>query len=175
MKENVLVRKARVADAGNLAVLLQQVWISTYAEEGIRTEFSDYVLDEFTPTAVRARLLEEGKMSLVVEADGHIMAYVEVNLRAKCPHKYVDAPELAVLYVLERFKRRGLGRRLLREVEQLLLEQGYGALWTSVYYWNTNAIEFYHRKGFHKVGITYFEMDGNRYENWIMLKGRLSM
>jgi diamine N-acetyltransferase len=54
--ENIIIRKARVEDARNLTVLKQQVWISTYAEEGIRNEFSQYVLAEFTSEQIAGKL-----------------------------------------------------------------------------------------------------------------------
>ncbi len=44
----VTIREVKPADLKNLAVLKQQVWISTYATEGIIEEYSSYVLSEFS-------------------------------------------------------------------------------------------------------------------------------
>lgn len=43
-----MIRVARKQDAINLAVLSMQVWLETYAQEGIRSEYSHHVLNTFT-------------------------------------------------------------------------------------------------------------------------------
>lgn len=170
MKDDTVIRKAQIGDVGNLTVLLQQVWIATYAEEGIRTEFSSYVLNEFTTEKIQNRLLNDRKICLIAEKDSHLRGCVEVDFNAVCPEQSIKSPEITVLYVLERFKGQGIGRLLLEEVERLLAQKGCKSYWLTVYHLNSSAIAFYSRMGFKKVGITHFEMDGNRYENWILLK-----
>jgi Acetyltransferases len=170
MKEDLVIRQVNANDAGNLAVLLQQVWIATYAEEGIRIELSNYVLNEFTLEKIQRRLLDNGKICLIAEKNSHLRGYVEVDYNAVCPEQSITFPEVTVLYVLERFKGQGIGRLLLANVERLLVQRGCKGYWLTVYHLNRGAIDFYCKMGFNKVGVTYFEMDGNRYENWIMLK-----
>ena len=43
-----MIRKAVKEDCINLAVLSLEVWLDTYAIEGIRTEYSSYVITNFT-------------------------------------------------------------------------------------------------------------------------------
>jgi hypothetical protein len=45
---SINLRLANLDDATNLVVLKQQVWVSTYAIEGIQKEYSVYLLDIFT-------------------------------------------------------------------------------------------------------------------------------
>lgn len=45
-------------DAANLAALSIEVWLHTYARDGIRQAFSDYVLREFTAERFAAHIAD---------------------------------------------------------------------------------------------------------------------
>jgi GNAT superfamily N-acetyltransferase len=165
------IRKATPNDIYNLAVLKQQVWIATYAEEGIRTELSKYVLSEFTIENIRKTIQDTSRVMLIAETGSHLVGCIEIALNEKSPVKLeVDYPEIAVLYVLERFKGKGAGKMLLEKAIQNIKNLGHNAVWLTVYYKNHKALEFYLRNGFKSIGSTYFVMDGNRYKNDVMLK-----
>jgi len=167
----VIIRKAGLDDATNIAVLKQQVWISTYAVEGIRQEFSGYVLAEFTVDKVREVLLKTDLQILVAMQENHLIGCVEVSLTPTRPTATIDAcPEMTVLYVLDRFGGMGIGRQLLTEALQELSGHGYNRLWLTVYHENERAINFYKKNRFMPVGEKSFEMNGNKYKNWIMLR-----
>jgi len=169
-KTEVLIRAAEISDVNNLTVLKQQVWIATYAVEGIRTEFSTYVLSEFTSDKLLETILDKNKILLIAEIDNHLVGCVEVNLRCDCPVDLVqDQPEIAVLYVLERYTGVGIGLKLLTEALSELKEKDFKAAWLTVYHKNERALKFYTKNNFRIVGITSFEMDGNQYENKVMM------
>jgi len=166
---NVIIRKATLNDALNLVVLKQQVWIATYATEGIRTEFSNYVLSEFTPEKIKQSILSSSKITFIAEIDNHIVGCVEIDYSTKCESSLITYPEITVLYVLECFCGKGIGKSLLNEAFLELKETGYTGAWLTVYYKNFRAITFYNKIGFKEHGSTFFEMEGNLYENKIMV------
>ena len=45
-----MVRDATKDDCAKLAVLSIKVWLDTYAREGIKSEYAEYVLSSFTTT-----------------------------------------------------------------------------------------------------------------------------
>lgn len=164
------IRKANLDDVLNLAVLKQQVWIATYAEEGIRTEFSRYVLDKFTFENIQKTIQDKNRVIYIAENNNHLIGCVEIALNEKCPIEIkTDCPEIAVLYVLERFKGKGIGKFLLRKTIEHIKELGHKSVWLTVYHKNHRALEFYHRNDFIPIGSTFFKMDSNRYENKVMM------
>lgn len=167
MKINI--RKAELKDTANLAVLKQQVWIATYATEGIRTEFSDYVLSQFTKEKERELIENPDKLIFVAEIDNHIIACVELALDTKCSIPEITSPEITVLYVLERFCGKNIGKMLLEKTYIEAKKMNFNSVWLTVYHENERAIKFYKRNKFKELGSTYFEMDGNKYENRIMI------
>lgn len=166
---NYTIRKANLSDALNLTVLKQQVWISTYAVDGIREEFSKYVSETFTPDSTTRIIENPNNIVLVAEKDNHLIGCTEINLLSLCPEQtYKNSPEVTVLYVLERFQGIGLGKELLNKCIDELGSLGYKSVWLTVYHQNLKAIKFYERNRFVNVGRTDFEMGGNKYPNEIM-------
>lgn len=168
--ENISIRKSDLGDVSNLTVLKQQVWIATYAVEGIRTEFSDYVLSEFTTENIRKSIQDSNKLIYIAEIDKHIIGCVEIDFNAKCPVETKTGPEIAVLYILERFIGMGIGKILLDKSILFCKEMDFKTVWLTVYYKNERAINFYVKNRFKEAGNTYFEMGGNRYENKVMVR-----
>ncbi len=164
------IRKAELSDAANLAVLKQQVWIATYAEQGIRKEFSDYVLSEFEVDNVRLSISDVNVVTYIAEIDNHSVGCVEIAFNTECPVSSVKAPEITTLYVLERFLGRGIGKMLLDKATAVLRKMNFNTVWLTVYHLNERAISFYENNGFTEIGKAYFEMNDNRYENKVMLR-----
>ncbi|MHC1774464.1 MAG: N-acetyltransferase family protein [Lentimicrobium sp.] len=169
--DNLSIRQAEPGDVPNLTVLKQQVWIATYATEGIRTEFSRYVLDEFTEENTRRQIEDERKLILIAEINEHLLGCIELAFNEVCPAGAVSGPEIAVLYVLERFCGKGIGKALLDQAVMKLKNAGYTNAWLTVYYKNENAIGFYKRQHFTEVGKTFFNLGENQYENKVMMLG----
>ena len=168
--ENINIRKVDLGDALNLAVLKQQVWIATYAVEGIRTEFSDYVLSEFTIENIRKTILNNNKFIYVAEIEQHLIGCLEIAFNVKCPVNTETGPEIAVLYVLERYTGMGIGKTLLNRALSLCDELKFSSVWLTVYHKNEREINFYLKNSFEDAGSTFFEMGGNKYENKVLIR-----
>lgn len=170
---NSFIRPAAPSDIPNLTVLGQQVWIATYADEGIRDEFSTYVLEHFTPAKIEKDISEH--IWFVAEKNGHLIGYVTIYSENKTPQCVLErsngnVPEIRNLYVLERFLGRGIGFELMTYAEKYLKQQGFSSVWLDVFCENTRAIAFYKRQGYEQIGSTFFEETGPRYENYVMFK-----
>lgn len=170
MTDQLVIRRALPSDAPNLVVLKQQVWVATYATEGIRLEFSEYLLNEFTLSNELDSLNDSGKITLLAESHNHLIACAVIVLQTKMPiTPYELIPEISVLYVLERFTGLGIGKLLMSHTTNILKEHGFVKLFLTVYHENMRALNFYRIYGFEEVGITHFEMGGNRYENKVLV------
>lgn len=167
----MLIRPARFEDARNLAALAIQVWLHTYATEGLRDALSAFVLEAFTPETFLARMEDPQRQLLVAEHNGHLVGYAELDFEA--PREDVPGvrTELATLYVQEHFAGQGIGKRLLEAcAEEAQRRTGSAAYWLSVYHGNANAIAFYHKQGFTERGAFDFEFGGERHRNLVMAR-----
>ncbi|MCU0938084.1 MAG: GNAT family N-acetyltransferase [Burkholderiaceae bacterium] len=165
------LRPAQAADALPLRVLGQQVFLDTYATEGIRPSLAREVLETFSERETQAALADAGSCIRVAERDGHLVGFAHLRLRAlqALAPAGVQA-ELLRLYVQAPFAGRGLGRALLADVERRAREGGATVLWLTVWVHNARARAFYARHGFSDCGSTWYEFEGERHENRVLAR-----
>ncbi|MFA9370890.1 MAG: GNAT family N-acetyltransferase [Labilibaculum antarcticum] len=167
----ILIRKATLSDLNSLAVLKQQVWISTYATNGLIEEFSNYVLSEYSAENVRESITDKNKLTLIALNDGCIIGCVEILLTPKNPIKKIKpCIEISTFYILERFQGVGIGKKLLTECLNEIEKLNHDKVWLTVYYKNQQAIDFYQKQGFNHIGKMDFMLGKDKHMNYIMIK-----
>ena len=171
MSSEATIREGVPADAERLAVLATQVWLHTYATDGISTVIARYVLSELSVSKFLDCLARESSTVLVAEIDLNIVGYALVTMDVPCPS---GSPmvELASLYVQEHFARQAIGSSLLLQSQALALRRtGSSAIWLMVNAQNWPAIAFYEKHGLVKTGTAFFELGGEKHENHVLVSG----
>lgn len=163
-----LIRQATNADAANLAVLATQVWLDTYAKQGVRRALADYVLSEFSSERFMQRIAALDQRILLAEKAQHLVGFARIALASPMPKQAKHHTELASLYVQPAFKGRGIGTHLLAAAKAVAQSQSQ-TLWFSVNAQNEKALAFYQHASCIIVGDTYFELDGERHLNHLVL------
>lgn len=98
------IRPAAHDDALCLSVLAMQVFLDTYATEGIRPAIAREVLASYAPETYRQLLQTPAVFILVAERHGHLVGFAQVMLGTTHPLVQATAPaELDRLYVQEPF------------------------------------------------------------------------
>ncbi|MDE2429430.1 MAG: GNAT family N-acetyltransferase [Burkholderiales bacterium] len=167
----ILLRPARLSDASNLAALGMQVWLHTYATQGLRDTIADYVLNTFTEQRCRQRIADAQQSLVVAERNAHLVAYAALDFSTTHPSVPAAATELATLYVQAHFSGQAIGTRLLDACAELALERtGSAQLWLTVNSQNSRARHFYAKHGYTQCGTSYFEFGGERHENLVMCR-----
>lgn len=167
----IIIRKAELNDLNNLAVLKQQVWISTYATEGLVEKFSSYVLSEYSVDSVRKSITDKKKLTLIATYNNALVGCVEILLTPQCPIKDIEpCIEISTFYILERFQGLGIGKKLLIECLDQIKQMNQHNVWLTVYYKNQNAIDFYLKQNFNHIGEMDFLLGEEKHKNYIMIK-----
>ncbi|MFD2563662.1 GNAT family N-acetyltransferase [Aquimarina rubra] len=169
MNSTITFRKAKKEDALRLSILYKQVYMKTYATQGITHEFANFVTNKFSVEAIEKTIEEQDTVIVAYHKDNPV-GVAEIVYNSPCPIPSVTAPELGKLYVLDWFFGKGIGYGLLNEVEKELTDKGYKELWLWVYIKNKRAISFYKKQQFECIGNAFFQMEVNSYENHVMLK-----
>jgi diamine N-acetyltransferase len=164
------VRAGSLDDAPCLAVLAMQVFLDTYAPNGIRPDLAREALTVYSPEAFGARLREPDAAVDVVEREGHLVAFIDVAPADASPAPGIEGPEVRRLYVQAPFKRQGIGRALLQRAERRLAARGAAVLWLTAYAGNAGALAFYPALGYADAGRRDHVFEGQRYENRIFVK-----
>ena len=164
-------RPGTEADALCLGVLATQVFLDTYATDGIRTAIAHEVLEQLSTPAVSAMLATPGMRFIVAERADHLVGFAQLSLDAVhelMPHR--PAAELNRLYVQDRFTGRGIGKALLARAEVLARDEGAATLWLTAWVGNTRALAFYPRCGYLDRGPTIYEFRGEQHGNRLFSK-----
>lgn len=163
---NIIIREAIAEDALCIGVLGMQVFLDTYATEGIRSSIANEALQAFAPHAIAALIAQPGTSLLVAETNGHLIGFAQIKLNAS--HSMIDtadAAELQRLYLQERFTGCGLGYQLLQAAEQNAARNGAALLWATVWVGNERALGFYPRRGYALLGSPTYSFQGETHGN----------
>jgi ribosomal protein S18 acetylase RimI-like enzyme len=171
MRHSLQIRSAQLCDASRVAILAAQVWLDTYATDGITDEIAQYVLSELTVEKFSASLGEPETSLLVAEYGQCLVGFAAIKFGASCPSVAGSLVELQTLYVQEHFIGHGIGRSLLQAAEASARERSASQLWLTVNAKNARAIAFYARQRYSKVGTTYFVLGEGRHENHVLVGG----
>ncbi|HEX2013296.1 MAG TPA: GNAT family N-acetyltransferase [Roseateles sp.] len=168
----IALRAARPDDALCLGVLATQVFLDTYATDGIRPALAREVLTRLSPAAFEALLARPDGACMVAERDGHLLGFAQLGLGRD--HELLGTParaaELERLYVQRPCLGRGLGRALLQAAEEQAAAAGAAQLWLTAWVGNGHARAFYARQGYQELGQTWYEFEGERHENRLFAK-----
>jgi GNAT superfamily N-acetyltransferase len=164
-------RSAGTADALCISVLATQVFLDTYAIDGIRPSLAREVLEHLSVEAFTAHLSQPDARFIVAERAAHLIAFAQLTLgRPLSGDPARPAANLNRLYVHERFTGTGLGTALLGRAETLAAAEGCAVLWLTSWTGNTRALAFYGRRGYKDVGSSTYSSEGEHYENRVLVR-----
>jgi diamine N-acetyltransferase len=167
----VALRLASLADAVTVAALSVQVFLDTYAAEGIRPDLALEAFSEYSADAVARRLSEPSRRFILAESGTGLLAYAEVWLvHRAAPAGQLGGAELVRLYVQPAAQQRGIGRALMERTEQTVRAAGLAAVWLTAWEGNARARAFYAHLGCVDVGSTSHTLQGQVYANRVIAK-----
>ena len=158
------IRAAQPADALSLGMLATQVFLETYATDGIRDSIASHLRQTFSCEAMQDLLAGPGHVLLLCNGV-HLCGFAQLS--------QIDAAqrcELQRLYLLQRFCNQGWGHVLLAAAETQAASNNARQMWLTVWAGNQRALHFYQREGWHKCGETLFEMEGEQHLNHVLEK-----
>ena len=168
------LRSARPDDALCLSVLAMQVFLDTYATNGIRPEIAREVLTAYSQRSFDIALAGADTHITVAELQGHLIGFAQVTFGAR--HALAPAgqqSELLRLYVQEPFTGARVGTQLLAQAEQVAAAAGAAVLWLTPWVHNHRARAFYQRRGYLDHGLTHFVFENESHENRVLAKSLL--
>ncbi|MBC7942468.1 MAG: GNAT family N-acetyltransferase [Chitinophagaceae bacterium] len=168
---NLVVRPAAADDSLCLSVLAMQVFLDTYATQGIRPAIAREVISGCSQAVFDRAIQDSAARLWVAELQGHLVGFVHVTLGAS--HELAPAgrqSELLRLYVQEPLTRMQVGTQLLTAAERLAASQGSSVLWLTPWVHNHRALQFYLRRGYQDCGLTRFTFEGESHENRVYAK-----
>jgi len=169
--DGVEYRPGTPQDSLCIGVLAMQVFLDTYATDGIRPDLALEVMSYYTPDKFAERLIHQSARFILAERKGYLVAFAEVSLGGEVPASTIPCgAELVRMYVQPQFKRQGLGRALVTYAEAIAKSESAECLWLTAWTENRAALAFYKALGYSDIGATNYIFQGNSYENRIFTR-----
>lgn len=169
MRDGLVIRDALPGDACKLSALATQVFLHTYATQGISSVIAGHVRSEFTLENFATWIGTETTHILVAEERAHLVGYARIAFGAACPERSASSVELVTLYVQEHFARQGVGSALLTRAQALAWQYTRQPLWLTVNAQNARAVTFYAAHLYTKIGTAWFALGADRHENHVLV------
>lgn len=170
MTATIVYRAATHEDALCIGVLATQVFLDTYAPQGVRPDLAREALACYSPELMAAHLADPGVHFMLAESKDHLVGFLELALNRPCPVLSEATAEIARLYVQRNFHRHGIGQALSAHAERIAHAHGHSALWLTAWSGNAPALAFYPRLGYADIGRTHYVIEGQSYENRVFIK-----
>lgn len=169
VRPNFTIRFGTPVDAECLSALGSQVWLHTYAKEGIRPTIARYIHEHLSPLDFRHQLERLDAFTVIAEVNAHLVGFAAAEVGKTCNNLSPASSHLDKLYVQEHFLRMGIGCALLKAVQTEAARRSQSsALWLTVNSKNKRAQAFYAKQGFTEIGIKHFDLYGEQHENRIL-------
>lgn len=169
----MIYRSAQSRDAAKLAALSIEVWLHTYARNGISSVFADYVLESFTANHFRTLIANHDRQIIICEQEDNLLGYIALDFKTPVP-KILNIPanavEISTLYVRLHHAGRGIGQALIEQARHAVSARQISHIWLSVLHNNQRALHFYQQQGMLRQGSIWFELPGERHENYVMIQ-----
>jgi len=169
--QEVRYRTAEPSDAACLALLATQVFLDTYATDGIDLRLAREVRAHLSLEAISARLADAETTFLVAERASHLVGFAQITRRASHPLvRSTNSVELDRLFVQRPFLGQGIGKTLLKRIEAVVRHEGSETLWTTAWSGNARARAFYCGQGYEDLGMTTYVFEDVTYEDRVLAK-----
>ena len=99
-------------------------------------------------------LADNNIMVLLAEADGKIVGYVQGEVTSRSDHTPRTVGHVSLMYVVKQFRRKGVGRRLMKELCKFFNSNKAEDLTVRYIIGNKEAEEFWRKLGFESIITT---------------------
>jgi ribosomal protein S18 acetylase RimI-like enzyme len=171
-----LLRLATAADALAVAQLGAKVFSVTFGHSCTPEQLQAYLDEAYSIDATARDIADENKdMIVAVAEDGTSILGFALLTRGStssepCVADVPGAVELQRIYVDTAAHGKGVGKRLISEVEDMARSQGFRNMWLGVWEENHKAREIYEKMGYTMVGDHDFDIGGDIQTDHILLK-----
>ena len=134
-----------------------------------KEELLEYLENIYCPVKLANSIRHEDNVYLLAFADGEPVGFVKVKKYSLNEHiESISQMELQKIYVLQEHHGKGIGTALLKEVKELSKEVHPDFIWLDTHISNEQAVRFYEKNGFKKIGNYYFTIGTQTFEYHVM-------
>lgn len=163
--------KCKPSDVEQLRDISIETFVDTFKDQNTEENLNEYLERAYSIEQLTSEINQVGTDFYFLEDSGIIVGYLKINIDdAQSEKEHPLALEVERIYVLPQHKRKGYGKLLLEFAYLRAKELNRTGIWLGVWEHNYNALAFYKKMGFQRVGEHTFIMGDDAQVDYIMLK-----
>jgi diamine N-acetyltransferase len=168
-KPDVMIRRAKLDDAGLLAELGARTFSETFTPDNTSENMAAYVASAFNLAQQTAELADPASTFLIAEVGSVAAGYAKLYTGYPAEGIGGTKPiELVRLYVSREWLGRGVGHELMRACLDQARRTQHETIWLGVWERNERAQAFYRKWDFQAVGEHVFQLGSDRQRDILM-------
>lgn len=166
-----MLRPGTADDVEVISALSIQVFLDTYATEGVRPDLAQEAFAEYSVDAFASRLHEPQRRFILAETGTGLVGFAELLVAERAaPVGDMVGAQLVRLYVQPSAQGTGLGKALIGSAERIAAEARSNGLWLIAWDRNHRALEFYARAGYSDLGADTYTLKDQSYGTRVLAK-----
>ena len=173
IKIMVSIREAGESDGNLIAALSRQTFTEAFSAVNTPENMALFMDGPFSVATLEAETKMPGLWFFIAWDESIPVGYMKLKMHMEGhPDIKPGQPtfEICRIYVIQSQAGKGIGQKMMDTALSLAREKGYGALCLGVWENNQQAIRFYERNGFEKVGTHSFLLGTDNQTDWLMAK-----
>lgn len=168
---SVVIRPCTSDDLHQLQQIGRQTFYETFQEHNAEEHMNAYLAEAFTEEKLLRELHHPNSEFFIAEIDGAVAAYLKINEGAAQTEQMEDSDlEIERIYILQEFQKLGLGKLLYQKAVERAQALHKKRIWLGVWEKNENALAFYEKIGFTRIGEHSFFMGEDEQVDFIFVK-----
>ncbi|WP_440870232.1 GNAT family N-acetyltransferase [Staphylococcus shinii] len=166
-----MIRICKVSDTEYLKQIGKKTFGETFRSQNKKENIEAYLKTAFTSERMVEELKNPNSYFYFIYFKNELAGYLKLNLsNAQTEEIEGNNIEIERIYILRKFQKNGLGKELYKQALKLAKDLECENIWLGVWEKNENAIQFYKKLGFYKIGEHVFFMGDEKQIDFIMLK-----
>ena len=157
-------------DIEALINISKNTFIDAFEQDNDPADFAEYLNVAFSFKTLMDQLKNpNSEFYFVYDSENVLTGYFKINqFNAQTEFQDSDGLELERIYVLKEYQNKGYGKLILEEVIRVAKIKAKSYVWLGVWEKNQNAIRFYERFGFLRVGTHPYYIGKDKQTDWIL-------
>lgn len=166
-----IIKTYTLADIDELQKLAIRTFEESYAHNSDSRDMEKYMNEAFSLDTLQNELLHAQSLYCGIWAENKPIAYMKINLDNTPPQLLgKTCIEIQRIYILKAFQGFGLGTLLMEKAEEIAKKHQRAYIWLVVWDQNTQAVQFYQKKGFEMNGTVPFVFGYHTEDDCCMVK-----
>lgn len=163
--------KCKPSDVEQLRDISIETFVDTFKDQNTEENLNEYLERAYSIEQLTSEINQVGTDFYFLKDSDLVVGYLKLNIDdAQSEKDHPLALEVERIYVLPQHKRKGYGKLLLEFAYLRAKELNRTGIWLGVWEHNYNALAFYKKMGFQRVGEHTFIMGDDAQVDYIMLK-----